>query len=115
VPVVELREREIKPKNKITQPTAKAYSFSETVDRSRPSQLTPAAAATLTSSLLLPAKPSPHSVTPAAGAGQWTSAQKSSDLRSGLLFFFFFFSSLILFLSTSLLVSSLVTFSLSIH
>uniref|UniRef100_A0A2N9G601 Isopenicillin N synthase-like Fe(2+) 2OG dioxygenase domain-containing protein n=1 Tax=Fagus sylvatica TaxID=28930 RepID=A0A2N9G601_FAGSY len=41
-----------------------------------PHRLTPATAAALTSRLLLSAKPSPHLVTPAAGAGQWTSTQK---------------------------------------
>ncbi len=75
-----------------------------------PHRLTPATAAALTSRLLLSAKPSPHLVTPAAGAGQWTSTQKFQ-----IWFAFFFFSSLILFLSTCYFVNSLVTFSLSIH
>jgi hypothetical protein len=114
VPVVELREREreIKPKNKITHcDSAKATPqlFGDRQTGVVSHRLTLAAAAALTSRLLLPAKPSPHSVTLAAGAGQWTSTQKFQ------IWFAFFFSSLILFLSTCYFVNSLVTFSLSIH
>ncbi len=71
MPVVELREREIKSKNKITQPTAKATPqlFGDCHTGVLPHRLTPAVAAALTSHLLLLAKPSPHSVTPVAGAG----------------------------------------------